>query len=77
MLGSGLRVPIAASRRVLETITQLASLVTIHSEIDDFERAQKSTGKGGRGGKGKSSQDAGASDAPSLGVLSSSLTANS
>ncbi|MDX1928589.1 MAG: DEAD/DEAH box helicase [Pirellulaceae bacterium] len=34
MLGKALRVPESASAKVIETITQLASVVTIHSEID-------------------------------------------
>ena len=37
MLGNGLRVPKSASAKVLQTVTQLALLVTIHSEIGDLE----------------------------------------
>lgn len=66
MLGNGLRVPISASGKVLETITQLASLVTIHSEIGDLEYGEKSTGTRARGRKGESDQDAGDRDTPSI-----------
>ncbi|TWU06149.1 DEAD/DEAH box helicase [Stieleria varia] len=45
MLGRGLRVPKSASAKVLEAVTQLASVVTIHSEIGDM----------GRGNAGQSS----------------------
>lgn len=53
MLGKGLKVPTAASAKVLETITQLASVVTIHSEIGDLDRSEKQGGKqsGKRSGK--------------------------
>ncbi len=40
MLGKSLRVPALASAKVLETITQLASVVTIHSEIGDLDRGK-------------------------------------
>ncbi|XZE20928.1 DEAD/DEAH box helicase [Pirellulaceae bacterium SH449] len=45
MLGKGLRVPMSASAKVLETITQLASVVTIHSEIGDLDRSANPIGK--------------------------------
>jgi hypothetical protein len=40
MLGKSLSVPASASAKVLETITQLTSVVTIHSEIGDLSRGQ-------------------------------------
>lgn len=41
MLGESLKVPASAAPKVLETITQLASLVTIHSEIGDLDRGKE------------------------------------
>lgn len=58
--------PVSASGKVLETITRLASLVTIHSEIGDLEHGEKSTGKRVCGRIGQSYQDAGDRDTPSI-----------
>lgn len=43
LLGKSLQVPVSASAKVLETITQLASVVTIHSEVGDLahDRVEK------------------------------------
>ncbi len=66
LLGDGLRVPTSASGKVLKTITQLASLVTIHSEIGDLDHGKKNTGKNVRGKNGQSNQDTLAQNTPSI-----------
>ena len=53
MLGKSLRVPVSGSAKVLETITRLASLVTIHSEIGDLQ-----SGKSSKSGDAPSSENA-------------------
>lgn len=57
MLGKGLRVPKSAASKVLQTVTQLASLVTVHSEIGDLEPADKKAGKKRRGKAAAANQD--------------------
>jgi superfamily II DNA or RNA helicase len=66
MLGKGLQVPASASAKVLETITQLASVVTIHSEIGDLDQGNERTGKRGRGKKWKTDQSQVDQDAPTI-----------
>jgi len=58
MLGKGLRVPTSASAKVLDTITQLASVVTIHCEIGDLDRSVKQSGKRARKKNGEPVDDA-------------------
>ena len=66
MLGKGLRVPKSASAKVLETITQLASVLTIHSEIEDLGQAKKPADKRGRSKKGQRDQRDASEEAPSV-----------
>lgn len=73
MLGKGLQVPASAATKVLETITQLASVVTIHSEIGDLERGGKPSGKpsgkpNGKAARGKkgAAGDAAANEAAAV-----------
>jgi hypothetical protein len=58
MLGKGLRVPQAASAKVLGTITQLASIVTIHSEIANLATDTKPRGTNARGNKAQATDAA-------------------
>lgn len=54
MLGKALRVPKTASDRVLQTITQLASVVTIHCEIEDLVPTEKTDSAKAKRRKSKS-----------------------
>ncbi len=62
MLGKGFRVPATASTKVLQTITQLTSVVTIHSEIGDLDRGKSNQGKKSKGKQGQAENEASADE---------------